>query len=57
MKILQIHNRYQQKGGEDSVFEAERGLLEQNGHEVESLIFDNKKIKSFLNKIKTSNII
>jgi glycosyltransferase involved in cell wall biosynthesis len=34
MKILQVHNFYQQPGGEDVVFSQERGLLESKGHEV-----------------------
>jgi glycosyltransferase involved in cell wall biosynthesis len=34
MKILQCHNHYQRPGGEDQVFEDERRLLEQHGHEV-----------------------
>ena len=28
MKILLVHNRYQQPGGEDRVFEAELALLD-----------------------------
>jgi glycosyltransferase involved in cell wall biosynthesis len=34
MKILLVHNYYQQAGGEDVVFEAEAGLLEAHGHRV-----------------------
>ena len=34
MKILHIHNYYQQPGGEDGVFEHETRLLENTGHEV-----------------------
>ena len=34
MKILLVHNRYQQPGGEDVVFEQERKLLESAGHQV-----------------------
>ena len=34
MKILQIHNSYIFKGGEDTVVEQERNLLVENGHEV-----------------------
>jgi glycosyltransferase involved in cell wall biosynthesis len=34
MKILLIHNYYQQPGGEDVVFEQEGRLLQQHGHEV-----------------------
>ncbi len=35
MRILIVHNRYQQKGGEDSVVQAEAGLLRSRGHEIE----------------------
>jgi glycosyltransferase involved in cell wall biosynthesis len=34
MKILLVHNYYQQPGGEDVVFTQERRLLEQKGHQV-----------------------
>jgi glycosyltransferase involved in cell wall biosynthesis len=34
MKILQVHNFYQQAGGEDRVVAAELALLSGNGHEV-----------------------
>lgn len=34
MKVLLVHNRYQQPGGEDAVFEAERDLLRSRGHQV-----------------------
>jgi len=34
MKILQVHNFYQQPGGEDQVYEAEVGLLREHGHQV-----------------------
>lgn len=34
MRVLLVHNSYQQRGGEDTVFEAERDLLRQNGVEV-----------------------
>ncbi len=34
MKILLVHNSYQQRGGEDTVFEQERRLLESAGHRV-----------------------
>ena len=34
MKIIQVHNYYQQVGGEDSVVAAERNMLEAAGHEV-----------------------
>jgi len=53
MKILLLHNTYQQKGGEDTVFNAEKTLLAQNGHNVETLIFNNDDIDSFASKITT----
>ncbi len=34
MRILLVHERYQQRGGEDAVAEAEAELLERNGHRV-----------------------
>jgi glycosyltransferase involved in cell wall biosynthesis len=34
MKVLIVHNSYQQPGGEDVVFEQERRLLERGGHTV-----------------------
>lgn len=34
MRILRIHNYYQQAGGEDQSFEAEINLLKAHGHEV-----------------------
>lgn len=34
MKVLVIHNRYLEKGGEDGVVQAEKELLTRNGHKV-----------------------
>jgi len=34
VKVLVIHNEYQQRGGEDAVVEAESQLLAENGHSV-----------------------
>ena len=34
MNILIAHNRYQHRGGEDSVVDAEAALLRENGHDV-----------------------
>lgn len=44
MRILTIHNYYQQPGGEDVVFEAEARLLERYGHEVVREEFRNETI-------------
>ena len=45
-RILIAHNTYQQRGGEDSVVEAEAALLRQNGHEVEIYTRSNDEINS-----------
>lgn len=41
MKILLVHNVYQQPGGEDVVFEQERQLLSSFGHEVLTYVRSN----------------
>jgi glycosyltransferase involved in cell wall biosynthesis len=43
-RVLLIHNRYQERGGEDAVFETEAAMLARHGHEVETLEFDNAVI-------------
>jgi glycosyltransferase involved in cell wall biosynthesis len=57
MRILVIHNKYKQAGGEDSVFNSESALLIQHGHVVERLVFDNTTIntpfKRILSGLKT----
>jgi glycosyltransferase involved in cell wall biosynthesis len=47
MKILQIHNYYQQAGGEDTVVALEKNLLEKAGHEVISYYRNNKEIETY----------
>ena len=44
MRVLVIHNLYQQPGGEDFIAAAEAGLLAAHGHAVEQLILDNDAI-------------
>ena len=44
MRILIVHNSYQQRGGEDSVVEAEAKMLGEHGHEVEMLQRSNDEI-------------
>lgn len=44
MRVLAVHNRYQQRGGEDVIFEAETALLEAHGVAVCRLEFDNRAI-------------
>lgn len=43
-RILLVHNRYQQAGGEDAVVDAQAALLERHGHEVRMLVMDNHEI-------------
>jgi glycosyltransferase involved in cell wall biosynthesis len=45
MRLLLVHNRYQKPGGEDTVFEAERALLERKGHVVVTYERDNDEIE------------
>src|SRR5450432_282664 len=46
MKILLVHNTYQQAGGEDVVFEQERQLLERNGHRVLTYVRSNHELNA-----------
>ncbi len=55
MKILFVHNHYQQAGGEDNVVAAEAKLLVDHGHEVERWSVDNKDLPGGLTgKLKTA---
>ena len=47
MNILLLHNYYQQPGGEDEVFEAEKALLERAGHQVLTYERHNDEIKTY----------
>jgi glycosyltransferase involved in cell wall biosynthesis len=47
LKILIVHNPYLQPGGEDVVFEQERRMLEQKGHEVVIYCRSNQEITSY----------
>jgi len=53
MKILVVHNFYQQPGGEDTVFEAEKALLERHGHEVITFVEDNARLEG-VNPLKVA---
>lgn len=46
MRILCLHNYYQQPGGEDQVFAAESALLTEKGHHVVRYIKENNQIAS-----------
>jgi glycosyltransferase involved in cell wall biosynthesis len=46
MKIVLVHNAYQQLGGEDVVFESERRLLESAGHRVIPYVRSNWQLRN-----------
>lgn len=54
MRILFVHNRYQQAGGEDGVVQAEVSLLRAKGHEVEVMEEDNDGIVRWMDAAKTA---
>ena len=55
MKILIVHNCYQQAGGEETVVDAERTLLSQHGHHVDQLLVDNKDLPDgLIGQLKTA---
>lgn len=47
LTILQVHNAYQIPGGEDTVAENEKRLMEEHGHRVVRYFRDNKELKNF----------
>ena len=46
MRVLQVHNFYQEPGGEDQVYAGEYELLTRFGHEVEQYAVHNDAIRS-----------
>ena len=44
-RVLQVHARYRQTGGEERVVEDERRLLEASGIEVDQVLFDNANLR------------
>ena len=57
MRILLLHNRYQQKGGEDSVLAAEAALLAARGHEVRTEIVSNDDIDSLASRMRSAVLV
>ncbi|MDC0204488.1 glycosyltransferase family 4 protein [Flavobacteriales bacterium] len=53
MRILQIHNKYQIRGGEYSVLKNEARLLNKEGNSIEQLFFENENIQSLKDKLIT----
>jgi glycosyltransferase involved in cell wall biosynthesis len=54
LRVLQLHNRYQQAGGEDVVVRAERELLESHGEELDLVEADNAEIVGFTARVKSA---
>ncbi len=54
MRVLIVHNRYQQRGGEDAVVASEGKLLAGHGLEVETLEESNDAIQGLKGKIDAS---
>ena len=52
MKVLLIHNFYEEAGGEDTVFESEKKLLIDSGHDVFVFTDNNNSIKTTMDKLK-----
>ncbi|HEX3376644.1 MAG TPA: glycosyltransferase family 4 protein [Candidatus Acidoferrales bacterium] len=46
MKIILVHNSYQEAGGEEVVFESEKRLLERKGHEVIPYVRSNHELRN-----------
>ena len=54
MKILFVHNSYQQQGGEDIVVSAEIKLLKSMQHDVRLFTMSNKVVKGFVARLQTA---
>ncbi len=52
MRILFIHTRYRQPGGEDQALQSEIELLKKKGHTIETLLFQNPEATSFMSNLK-----
>ena len=56
LKVLVIHNQYQQPGGEDVVVRAEAGVLRRAGHEVVEFIRKNETIAEY-NPVQKASLL
>ncbi|HEY9857837.1 MAG TPA: glycosyltransferase family 4 protein [Stenomitos sp.] len=54
MRVMIVHNYYQQSGGEDAVVANERALLESHGHDVRFYAADNDAIRGPLATLQTA---
>ena len=46
-RVLLLHNRYRQPGGEDAIVQAQAQLLRERGHAVRVFEKDNREIDSY----------
>lgn len=53
VRVLQIHNRYRWRGGEDVVVDAERDLLREHGHAVERFEVGNDELQGAADMLRT----
>jgi len=54
LRVLVVHNRYQQRGGEDVGVQDEMGVLLRYGHEVRLLEANNDHVNGFVAKSRTA---
>src|SRR5690242_3169642 len=54
MRIILLHNYYQQEGGEDTVVANERELLAERGNDVKLFSVSNYEIKGIIRKLRTA---
>ena len=46
MRVLLVHNRYVERGGEDVAYAQEVSLLRARGHDVATLVLDNTSLSA-----------
>jgi glycosyltransferase involved in cell wall biosynthesis len=56
MRVLLVHNAYQQYGGEDVVFETEGALLRANGHAVATFTADNARVAQLAGPVSKARL-
>ena len=54
MKILLLHNAYQQRGGEDAAVAREQSLLSARGHEVSRYSVSNDAVQDAWDRMRTA---
>lgn len=54
LRVLLVHNRYQTSGGEDAAVERDTAALTRAGHVVEAVTFENDRIVSAPQRLRTA---